>query len=243
MTSPHHHDPSSSVNSADAGSHHGTPDTKLTALSPEDFQFNQINTTQRILRPNQPPPFLLGTVPVKGGLKGKATRSTTAGHQDPFITIGHASAAACSTEQPKLSAAAPSFTPSSLVGRVGDSIVSHTLMVPADASGGGWVHSPVSLLSTPLASETLHGQVSFERHLSPAANGTHLSHSSQTSPSSICSPVTGRERIKSGRFSSDSPRSRSVMISQIPQGTAVTEIETLVPVSFLVLTFAATDCH
>ncbi|KAL9031920.1 MAG: hypothetical protein Q9196_000116 [Gyalolechia fulgens] len=221
MNPSHHHDPSSSVNSADAESHHGTPETKLTALSPEDYHFN---TAQGTLRSNQPPTFSLGAVPAKAVSKGNAIQSTAAGYQDPFVA---GLVATGSSEPPKLSAIAPSFMPLGHVETTGGGIVSHTLMVPANTSGGVHPYSPGCLLSAPFAPETPYGQVSFEGYLSPVAAGTHLSRSNQTSPSSMRSPGLERQPMKSGQFSSDSPISRSVMISQIDHRTSAADLETI----------------
>ncbi|KAL9595799.1 MAG: hypothetical protein Q9219_006214 [cf. Caloplaca sp. 3 TL-2023] len=183
-----HHDPSSSVNSADVESHYATPETKLTTLSPEDMHSSKGNSTHAILESNEPPAFLLGAVPTKGGSKRKGTKSTAAGNQDPFVTINSSSTAVGSSEPPKLSAVAAPFKPSSFAQVVGGVVVPHTLTLPIKAPAGIYTYSPSSLLSTPIMPETPYGQVSLEGYLSPAATGTHPSQSSQTSPISIRSP-------------------------------------------------------
>ncbi|KAI4168913.1 MAG: hypothetical protein LQ343_006035 [Gyalolechia ehrenbergii] len=241
MNSSHHHDPSSSVNSADAESHHGTPETKLTALSPEDLQFNHFNTAQGTLRSNHPPAFTLGAVPAKGLSKGTAIQSTAAGYQDPFVTTNSNLAAAASGEPPKLSAIAPSFTPLSCVETPGEGIVAHTLMVPVNTSGGVHPSPPGGLLPAPLVPETPYGQVSIEGYLSPVAAGTHFSPSEQTSPSSMRSPGIERQPTKSGQFSSDSPITRSVMISQIDHRTPATDLEAIFNVRSVLFASVATN--
>ncbi|KAL8828891.1 MAG: hypothetical protein Q9170_006408 [Blastenia crenularia] len=228
MLSSHHHDPSSSVNSADAGSHHGTPETKLTALSPEECQSNHVSTVQDVLRSNQPPSFSLEAVPTKGVLKGNLIKSTTAGYQDPFVISSPGFGSAASNEPPKLSAVAPSFTPLGLAENTGGNIVSHTLTVPVNGSSAPRMYSPGRHLSVPLMPETPYSQESFEGHLSPVASRTLRSYSNQTSPSSMRSPGLERQQMKSGQFSSDSQISRSMMISQIDRCTPTAHLENII---------------
>ncbi|KAL8944397.1 MAG: hypothetical protein Q9216_000448 [Gyalolechia sp. 2 TL-2023] len=227
MNSSHHHEPSSSVNSADAESHHGTPETKLTALSPEDFQFNHFDTPQGAFRSNQPPAFSLGAVPARGVAKGNAIQSTAAGYQDPFVTTNPGLGTTDSNEPPRLSAIAPSFTPLVNSETTGEGIVSHTLVVPVNTSGGAHPYPTLGLLPAPIFPETPYGQTSFDGYLSPVAIGTQFSRSQQTSPSSMRSPEIERQPTKSGQFSSDIPLSRSVMIGQINHRTPASDLETI----------------
>lgn len=243
MKSPHHHDPSSSVNSADAESRHGTPETKLTALSPEELQFNHFSTAQGTLKSNQPPTFSIGAVPAKGTSRANPTQSSAASYQDPFVTAVPALAAAGSSEQPKLSAIAPSFTPLGYAEFIGGGNVPNTLMAPVfNTSRGVGVYPQPGLLSVPVIPETPYGQVSFEEYKSPAAMSIHRSPSDQTSPSSMHSPVLDRQQLKSGQFSSDNPLSRLVMVSQIDQNTPISNLETIFNVRSTIFNLGTTDC-
>lgn len=203
MNTGHRHEPSSSFDSADAGSpHHGTPDTKSTALSPEEFR--QGITTQSSTTTNQPPAFLLGAVPPRG------LKSATIAYHDPFVTskLGQSAGYPRDSSKNKLSPIAPAFTPLALGGDTGENIVSSTLMVPNDPSRGT-CYSPGSLQSSPLPPETPNTQTCGE----------------------LCSPGAQRQPMKSGNFSSDSFVSRSVVVSHIDVRTPAADIESLISVS------------
>ncbi|KAL8889138.1 MAG: hypothetical protein Q9215_003527 [Flavoplaca cf. flavocitrina] len=131
MNPGHRHEPSSSFDSADAGSPlHGTPDTKSTALSPEEFRHGVTN--QGPTTANQPPAFLLGAVPLRG------SKSATLTYHDPFVTSKLARSGGYSRDPSKikLSPIAPAFTPLALGGASGGNIVSSTLTVPINSARG-----------------------------------------------------------------------------------------------------------
>lgn len=204
MNSGHRHEPSSSFDSADAGSPpHGTPDTKSTALSPEEFR--QGITNQSSTTTNQPPAFLLGAVPPRG------PKSATIPYQDPFVTskLGRSPGYPRDPSKNKLSPIAPAFTPLALGGGTGENIVSSTLMVPTNPSRGGTCYSPGSLQSSPLMPETPYAQTFHEPY----------------------SPSVQRQPTKSGNFSSDSLVSRSVVVSHMDSRTPAADIESLISVS------------
>ncbi|KAL9018574.1 MAG: hypothetical protein Q9185_004129 [Variospora sp. 1 TL-2023] len=228
MNAFHRHELSNSVNSADAESHHGTPETGSTALSPEDLQSSQCSTTQSTSQSNQPPIFTLGAVPAKGLLKGRAIEMKIASYQDPFVTISPDSVASRCKGPPKLSPIAPTFTPVGLVETTNGNIVPHTLTVPGRSTGSGCLHTPGSLPSASFAPEVTYNQAPHERYLASAANTARLSNSSQTSPTYLRGPSTERPSPKSGRFSSDSAVSRSIMISQIDRNTLPADVESII---------------
>lgn len=228
MNSSHHHDPSSSVNSADAESHHGTPETKLTALSPDELHFNHFSTTQGAHRSNQPPAFSLGAVPAKGASRGNAVQSSATGFQDPFVTTKSVLATAGSSHQPKLSAIAPSFTPQGHAETIGRDIFSHTLVVPGvNTSNGVGGYPSTGLHAVPVIPETPYGQLPFEGYHPHGAISMHRPPSDQTSPFSMHSPMLEHQQTKSGQFSSDGPISRLVMVSHIDHTTPARSLETI----------------
>ncbi|KAL8897111.1 MAG: hypothetical protein Q9192_002742 [Flavoplaca navasiana] len=131
MNPGHRHEPSSSFDSADAGSPlHGTPDTKSTALSPEEFRHGITN--QGPATTNQPPAFLLGAVPLR------SSKSATLTYHDPFVTSKLARPGGYSRDpsKTKLSPIAPAFNPLALGGASGENIVSSTLTVPVNSARG-----------------------------------------------------------------------------------------------------------
>ncbi|KAL8632267.1 hypothetical protein Q9189_002057 [Teloschistes chrysophthalmus] len=223
-----HHEPTSSVNSAEPESQHGTPETKMTLLSPEEFRTDSNDTIQEDLRLNQPPAFLLGAVPVKTNSKGKASKHGPAYIQDPFVIHTSATPTIENAGLQKFSPAAPAFTPSGLASNPSDAVISHTLKVPAMLTPQRATNSPASPYSDPLLPGTSFVDLGFERVLSPGTSGTQPSRSSETSSSSIHSPGVARQSTKSGHFSSDGPVSRSVMISQIDRRIPASDLERLI---------------
>ncbi|KAL8674624.1 MAG: hypothetical protein Q9168_000999 [Polycauliona sp. 1 TL-2023] len=200
MNPGHHHEPSSSFDSADAGSpHRGTPDTKSTALSPEEYRQGIIN--QGPTTASQPPAFLLGAVPPRGP-KPPAITS-----HDPFVTskLGRRAGYPEDPSKNKLSPIAPAFTPLALGGATDDNVVSSTLMVPTNPSRGPAYYSPCSLQSSPLMPETPYGQTIHD----PYSLGVQ------------------RQPTKSGNFLTDSLISRSVVFSHIDTRTPAADIENL----------------
>lgn len=228
MNPTHRHEPSSSFDSAEPGSHHGTPDTRLTALSPEEFRLGQGPVTK-----NQPPAFSLGAVPPKGSLKGNTPKTATVAYHDPFVSSKTGPIAVGSEEPPrkKLSPIAPAFDPLAHLGNIGESVVSSTLLVPVNSSRGGIVYSPGSHQSSPLMPETPHDHVSLETPLLSMKIGRRFSHSSQGSSPSVQSPGTHRPATKSGQFSSDGFCSRSVVITHVNKSFPAAEMENLLSVS------------
>ncbi|KAL8771359.1 MAG: hypothetical protein Q9209_003265 [Squamulea sp. 1 TL-2023] len=202
MTPTHRHEPSSSFDSADAGSpRHGTPDTKSTALSPEDIRQDITAHGSTVI--TQPPAFLLGAVPLKGH------KSTATAYHDPFLTSkpGNTIGYPTDSSRHKLSPIAPAFTPLALGGGTGENIVTSTLMVPMHPSRGGPYYSPSSLQSSPRLPEAPYSQTS------------HRPYSPGVQPPST---MSGQ------RFSTDSFLSRSVVISHIDGRMSAEDFEGLI---------------
>ncbi|KAL8923402.1 MAG: hypothetical protein Q9172_003151 [Xanthocarpia lactea] len=201
MNPAHRHEPSSSFDSEDAGSRRdGTPDTKSTALSPDEFR--QGITTQGSTTTNQPPAFLLGAVPPRG------PKSVTITYHDPFVTSnpGQSAGYLKDPSRIKLSPIAPAFTPLALGGATGETIVSSTLTVPMNPPRGSHYYSPSSLQSSPRMPETPYAQTFHEPY----------------------SPNVQHPPTKSGQFSSDSLVSRSVVVSHMDMRTPAADIEGLI---------------
>ncbi|KAL8809710.1 MAG: hypothetical protein Q9200_003179 [Gallowayella weberi] len=214
MNPANRHEPSSSFDSADPGS----PDTKLTALSPEDF------------RVNHPPTFSLGAVPRKEN-RGNTPKAAANAYHDPFVSSEPTTTA---VPKNKLSPIAPDFTPLALAGNTGDSIVSSTLTIPLASSRRGLVCSPSSLQSSPLIPVTPFDQTSCEMHSLSMPSRRQYSYSSQASSPSVQSSAAQRHPPKSGQFSSDGFVSRSVVISHVDRLIPAADIESLLsPTKYL----------
>ncbi|KAL8694505.1 MAG: hypothetical protein Q9218_000835 [Villophora microphyllina] len=200
----------------------------MTLLSPEDSRTESSDITQGDLRSNQPPAFLLRAVPVKAVPKGKVPNHGPTGFQDPFVTHTSAATNPGNAGVPKLSPAAPAFTPLGVAGDAGEATVSHTLRVPETVTPGRVTYSPTTLRSVPLMPGTPYAEMALGRLLSPVTSGTQFSRSSETSSSSIHSPGVVHQPTKSGHFSTDGPLSRSLMISQIDRRTPASDLEGLI---------------
>ncbi|KAL8928030.1 MAG: hypothetical protein Q9208_002105 [Pyrenodesmia sp. 3 TL-2023] len=225
MGSSHRHDLSSSVNSADAESHHGTPDTKSTALSPEDLQLKHFTATRVTPSSNQPPTFSLSTVST---LRGNDTDSTVAGYHDPFVTTDSGPVGTRSTEPLKLSPIAPTFTPLGFIGNNGRSVISQEGAQPINSDRSTYLYTPGSLPSASMVPGFVYDHALREAYLTSPTTSVNAFHSNPTSPGSLASPGTERQLPKSGHFTSDGSISRCVMITQIDRATPTAEIETLI---------------
>ena len=106
------HSATSSPSSTDVESHHGTPGTKLTDFSPEDYRGEPKPLTANSITVNLPPTFALRGVPVKLSPNGEA-RVATLAVQDPFTSTPILSAVPdpSGVAAPKLSPTAATFMP------------------------------------------------------------------------------------------------------------------------------------
>lgn len=215
----------SSISSEEVESHHGTPETKLSAFSPEVFRTQPKVGAYGAVRSNLPPAFSLTHTQGKSSPKTKLSNLNIFGSQDPFVTnLSCASNGRVSNNPPKLSPVASSFTPHQSQEHV-----------PISARPHG---STVSLLKP-------NGQIGILglSHVAaaPAAGIASTNGDSGNPPVIVASEVpalsasppnfskgnTSTEGvfIQMGRFSSDDETSRSLVISQIPQTTSSKDID------------------
>ncbi|KAL9613748.1 MAG: hypothetical protein Q9167_001762 [Letrouitia subvulpina] len=212
------HGISSSPNSAQGtDSRHGTPETKLTAFSPEDLRTDQKPTNRITLRSDLPPVFSLSAVPAKASPKGKASHSDVSPQQhDPFVTTKAELTAYSTSEPPKLSPTASAFTPMGFRDYKPGNIISHTLIVPSNTSDGATdTHANASRLSPLSAPITSSGHLSLQRCLSSTTTTSSSSVTSQ--PMSIPSqkPFFSGDEPFPFQFSSTNGLSRALIISQV----------------------------
>lgn len=218
-----HHTSGSPNSSEEIGSHHGTPETKLTAFSPEDSRLQPRVGEYKTVRSNLPPAFVLGQPQSHSGSTVGLSNTVTFGCQDPFITNSSATYRACSPRpQPKLSPGASSFTPleSCENGYIAElncnrepgvtnpqyqSIISKLGYAPRTSS----YNTPLNNVSS-----------EHQRFTMPKApTGPPVSTSPETALKIEVVPV------KMGYFSSDGETSRSLIISDISPRTSPKEVE------------------
>lgn len=107
-----HHTSASTNSSEEIESRHGSPETKLTAFSPEDVRLQPRLGEYKTVRSNLPPAFALGQSQDHSGLTNGVSNINPFGSQDPFITDSSAAYRSRSPRpQPRLSPGASSFTP------------------------------------------------------------------------------------------------------------------------------------
>ena len=236
MASTQQHPTSDSpISSEEVESHHGTPETKLSAFSPEVFRTQPKAGVYGAVRSNFPPAFSLHHTQGNSSSKASLSNLSIFGSQDPFITnLNVADNGQGSTNSPKLSPVASSFTPrrfhelpcisarpiglnvsllksNSQVSIVGLGHV-ETKPFPGTAStNNGSGKPPVIAGADVPALTTIQPDTSVSLNGQTSAEGGF---------------------IKMGRFSSDDESSRSLVISQIPQSTSSKDIDGFFSVSF-----------
>lgn len=214
--------PSSSetVNSAQ-----NTPETKLTAFSPEELRSGYKVPKSGIARPNIPPAFSLN-VQLKASPSGKTGNTSNFVSADPFVG---SSTAAVSTGRgfsggPKLSPVASSFTPQGSFESLFRSGNRQNFGVPTSTSKHS-VGSSGTDFSDP-ASSFITFSKDFATHEEHATSANATPRQSQSS-----SGASSKIFAKLGQFSSDVGSSRYLYIGDVPGKTPMTEIEQFFHVS------------
>lgn len=227
MDSSHCNPASGSPNSSeDVESRHGTPETKFSVFTPEEFRVQQKSSLYGVGRLNFPPPFTLGSPHGKQNSPLKMGKTISSGNQDPFVVDPNAVSTVQNIElPPKLSPTASSFTPLKLEGGSPDHRVIHDLPMPPHKTGS---HSGSSNLSAYTAPSSHPASANLEKHHGPVAELAPNHAASAPSSSQLSIEVAPP---KFGLFSSDGGTSRSVMISQVSRNTSTQEIQDFFSVS------------
>lgn len=230
-----HNGTSASPNSSEeVESHHGTPATKLSPFSPDQVHEDLKHVNQGIVRARVPPPFVLARDQSNFGPNGKAGNSIIVpGSQDPFLSVPNLSSNTQSSgDGSKLSPNASTFTPTSLVesvssnGTSSPSTFHYTFSTPTCGVG---IQDPGFLSPISRSNRFQFGPTGKEYFLS----GTTVSSTSLPASSSFSTMVTNMGSIKLGQFSTDIPKSRSLMAGPVGRLTSAKEIEKLLGVSFI----------
>ena len=224
--------PSSSetVNSAQ-----NTPETKLTAFSPEELRSGYKVSKSGIVRPNVPPAFSLNIHPQASpsGKTGNASNSVSA---DPFVS---SSTATSSTGrgfhgEPKLSPVASSFTPQGSIESLFRSGSGQYFRLPASTSKY-LTESSATDFGDPASSFNAFSK-EFATQEEPATSANATPRQSQSS-----SVASSKVFPKLGQFSSDVGSSRYLYVGNVPSKTPNTEIEQFFHVSIPYIEYHASD--
>lgn len=226
-----YHVASDSPNSSEeVESQHGTPETKLSAFSPEEFR-DQLKLTQhKVGRSSLPPAFTLNNIQGNGVPKIVLTKAITSGCQDPFVASPSLTSTALDFKGvPKLSPMASSFTPLSFQQSMVNQGMLHNFTSQSYNPGVQNNGQGLNLFSAPAiygASSALTnaGNHSVSNHL-----GFSTNHTSSRSVSNHLTIEVVPPKI--GSFSSDGESSRSLMISQVRCTTSPKELEAFFSVS------------
>ena len=218
-----HNGTSASPNSSEeVESHHCTPATKLSPFSPDPVTEEPKHFNQGIVRARVPPPFVLARDQSNFGSNGKTENSVVPGSQDPFLSVPNLSSKTqSSSDRSKLSPNASTFTPTSLIESISsnDNSSSGMFQYPFQAPNCGASVQALDLLSPKSCSNNLRYGLSSNKYIS---SGPKLS---------FDSVITNVESFNLGQFSTDVPKSRSLMAGPVSRATSAKEIEKLLGVS------------
>lgn len=210
-------------------SHHGTPETKISSFSPEDFRNQPKTNAYGTVRANLPPAFSLVQSQDKSSPTSKLGNLGLFGSQDPFISIsGCASAGRGGNDPPKLSPVASTFTPfkyqepaapANTAPDVLTISVPRANAFPSIFKNGNAAPTPASTAGSATNESEKHSILSNSE-----VPMTSSSQSTSSGTSSIPTPFEA-ELTMFGHFSSDGETSRSLVLSHIPRTTPTHDID------------------
>lgn len=227
-----YHVASDSPNSSEeVESQHGTPETKLSAFSPEEFRDQVKLTTQhKVGRSSLPPTFTLDNIQGNGVPKLKLAKAITSGCQDPFVASPSLTSTALDFKGvPKLSPMASSFTPLSFQQSMVNQGMLHNFPSQSHNPGAQNSGQELNLFSAP----AIYGASSALTNAGNHSMSNYLEFSTNHMSSRSVSNRLTIEVVppKIGSFSSDGETSRSLMISQVRCTTSPKELEAFFSVS------------
>ncbi len=210
---------SSPHTSEEAESRRGTPDTKLTVFSPEDVRVVKRAIVGDAVDQGGPPAFTIKPTHSKSSPKGHGNFKVT-GSQDPFVTIiGPATGLRISTERPKLSPIASSFTPLGAIG-----------MTPGTTKPGQQGYAPstssgVSYLNATSLPDGTTGDTQLKQYLqSVASEAAVIAPIGQRPASGPTTPIKDGEHHIANLFSVDTKVTRTLMVANVSRKTSGKEL-------------------
>ena len=199
-------------------SHHSTPETKLTAFSPEDSRDEPKVVANSGIKIKLPPAFALQGVSNRQIFCGGSSNFASNGAYDPFVTTPNEfSNPITTTIRPKLSPTATSFTPSINNGQI-ESLENlsplRDSLVPGQRSGG----SAVSYLSATSVPDIAPSPSNFRCNSFTTTYDTVLSPIGSRVSTSTSSSALDEES------SNSQGHSRYLMISNITRNVSTAEL-------------------
>lgn len=225
--------PGSPRSSEEADSHHGTPETKLTAFSPEDVHAEQNFATASATKPTLPPAFALHQLPVKAIAYGEAFGRVVFGSNDPFVSPSTYSLnRRISGDTPKLSPTASSFTPLGLAKCLNRTVETRAVDPSMPTSTSTNTTSTVSYLTATSVPDTISSSPQLKKYLQSVAAEAGLSPIGKRPATATSTPAEILEASSTAnQFSSDVSTSRSLIVSQIDRTTPAKELSDFFSVS------------
>lgn len=231
-----HHGTTASPNSSEeVESHHGTPTTKLSPFSPDLVgEGLKLKPGAGIFRSNVPPAFLLARGQSNFTLIGQVNNSASLGPQDPFITVPNLTGSTqVPTNASKLSPAASTFTPATLLGTASSDAVFASAMAPISTPAFRDGGLGMGVTVPPVVVSTSQNEVGFQQHALPGPPETLPKNLKLASL--LFRPNANRPCFKLGQFSLESATSRCLMVSQLGGTPSAKDADDFFNVRFLEL--------
>ena len=225
------HTSGSTNSSEEIESQHGSPETKLTAFSPEDVRLQPRLGEYKTGRSNLPPAFALGQPQDRPSSINGPVNVNPYGSQDPFVTNSGAVYRSRSPRpQPRLSPGASSFTP---------------LDSQEWGSSPGLKNSWDPTITSPQYQGSI-SKTSYLPRISTCGALTNNGSPEQLRVPTVSKPLTSQlgpipqntalkievVPVKIGYFSSDGETSRSLIISDVSPRTSAKEVDEFFSVSY-----------
>lgn len=205
---------SSPQSSNDRASMHNTPETKLTAFSPELLLNDNAASTSSQTPRKMPPAFSLVSHPLQASVESVAGPSSLTDAQDPFVMRGLTEEIKKTIEPPKFSPSAqtftPRFTPARLPGDLGNINTTELPGNPTEA---------------------------YRRYFAPLNDGHKLTTelNAKRVPEQTMSGMSDRRPVfsKIGQFSAESVGTRYIALTKIPASTMAAQVHGFFDVSMI----------
>lgn len=212
---------SSPHSSEEVGSFRGTPDTKLTAFSPEEFRTGTKTSAHRSSKLHVPPTYNLN----EGQVMMSATCDTTVSSQDPFFTTKGGSSNRVATAVPKLSPTASDFEPSGQLNTTKSALNTTARNLLPLAIPGHNATSAIGVLAASSVPDVPQTKLQLTSYSSSLTADSLVSPVSQGSFSSSFGSITVVNSPKVGPFSTDGDTSRYLKISNVAARISAKELE------------------
>ena len=212
---------SSPHSSEEVGSFRGTPETKLTAFSPEEFRTGTKTSAHRSSKLHVPPTYNLN----EGQVMMSAACDTIVDSQDPFFTTKGGSSNRVATAVPKLSPTASDFEPSGQLNTIKSGLSTTARNLLPLAIPGHNATSAIGVLAASSVPDIPQTKLPLKSYPSSLTTESLISPVSQGSFSSSFGSITVVNSPKVGPFTTDGDTSRYLKIGNMAARISAKELE------------------